>query len=99
MYAAQFARKYQHVTRDTAAATGDAEQIYETEEGPAIVLVAGNSVLTLEGFELPLARKLELSILASEPNSELRVAATAAPPAVTATVNVPGAITVAEVMA
>jgi hypothetical protein len=82
IYAAQFARKYQHATRDIVAATGDAEQIYNTEEGPAIVLVAGKSVLTLEGFELPLARRLELSMLATEPDSGSRVAA-AAPPELT----------------
>ncbi len=74
IYASQFARKYQHANRDVAAATGESEQIYNTEEGPAIVVVAGRSVLTLEGFELPLALKLELTMLASEPDSGSRVA-------------------------
>ena len=79
LYAAQFSRKYQHATRDLNAATSDDESIYNTEEGPAIVLIDGNSVLTLEGFELPLARKLELTMLADEPASDSRVARNRAP--------------------
>jgi hypothetical protein len=79
LYAAQFARKYQHPVRDTETAMSASEQIYRTEEGPAIVVVAGNSVLTLEGFDLTLARKLELTMLASEPDSGSRVAETVRP--------------------
>lgn len=79
LYAAQFARKYQRAARDLAAATGEDEQIYNTEEGPAIVVIAGRSVLTLEGFELPLARKLELTMLAAEPASDSRVARNGTP--------------------
>lgn len=74
IYAAQFARKYQHVVRDADATTSAGEQIYKTEEGPAIIVISGGSVLTLEGFDLPLARKLELAMLANEPDAGTRTA-------------------------
>lgn len=74
IYAAQFARKYRHAVRDAEGVASDGEEIYKTEEGAAIVRVSGSSVLTLEGFDLPLARKLELVMLANEPDAGTRTA-------------------------
>ena len=58
MYADELDKKYTHVTRDTSAETSQDEQIYQTNEGPVLIVTSGTDVFVSESFDLPTARKL-----------------------------------------
>ena len=64
MYADELDKKYTHVTRDNSAETSQDEQIYQTNEGPVLIVTSGTDVFVSESFDLPTARKLEVLMLA-----------------------------------
>lgn len=70
VYASEIPRKYDHVTAEPESKTGSDDQaiatsIWNTSEGPAMIVVAGRTVFISESFPLDLARKLELVMMGS----------------------------------
>lgn len=81
MYADELGKKYTHVQRDTNAETSQDEQIYNTNEGPVLIVTSGKDVFISESFDLNTARKLQLLMLGAQQNGQSDVASqsTAAP--------------------
>lgn len=74
MYANELSKKYTHVTRDSNAETSQNEQVYQTNEGPALIVTSGNDVFVSESFDLTTARKLQLLMLGAQQGSGNAVA-------------------------
>ncbi|HLJ76356.1 MAG TPA: hypothetical protein VKT75_03040, partial [Acidobacteriaceae bacterium] len=74
MYANELSKKYTHATRDTNAETSQNEQVYQTNEGPALIVTSGNDVFVSETFDLTTARKLQLLMLGAQQGSGNAVA-------------------------
>lgn len=74
MYADELGRKYTHVQRDNGAETSQDEQIYQTNEGPVLIVTSGNDVFVSESFDLATARKLQLVMLGAQQGSGDQVA-------------------------
>lgn len=74
MYADELARKYSHVSLDTQDQASDNEQVYQTNEGPVLIVTSGNDVFISESFPLPIARKLQLLMLGAQRNAGSEVA-------------------------
>jgi hypothetical protein len=66
MYAGELSKKYTRVQRDSADETSPDEQVYSTNEGPVLIVTSGTDVFVSEGFELPIARKLQLLMLGAQ---------------------------------
>jgi hypothetical protein len=81
MYADELGKKYTHVQRDTNDETSQDEQIYNTNEGPVLIVTSGKDVFISESFDLNTARKLQLLMLGAQQNGQSDVASqsTAAP--------------------
>jgi hypothetical protein len=81
LYANSLPRKYSGVHKDSAADTaapansGDAEQVYSTNEGPVVITTRGKLVFVAESFPLPLARKLTALVLDAQGGGAMRMAA------------------------
>jgi hypothetical protein len=80
MYANELSHKYTHVKRDNSAETTEDEQIYQTNEGPVLIVTSGNDVFISESFDLNTARKLQLVMLGAQQQSGNQVASTRTPP-------------------
>jgi hypothetical protein len=82
LYANNLPRKYSGVHKDSAADTaapaesGDAEQVYSTNEGPVVITTRGRLVFVAESFPLPLARKLTALVLDAQGGGAMRMATT-----------------------
>jgi hypothetical protein len=74
MYADELNKKYSHVARDPQAETSSDEQVYNTSEGPVLIVTSGNDVFTSESFDLPTARKLQLLMLGAQQSGGSQVA-------------------------
>ena len=81
MYADELSKKYTHVQRDTADETTPDEQVYQTNEGPVLIVSSGNDVFISESFDLNTARKLQFVMLGAQQQSGNQVAAMRTPPA------------------
>ena len=81
MYADELSKKYTHVQRDSSAETTQDEQIYQTSEGPVLIVSSGNEVFISESFDLNTARKLQLVMFGAQQQSGNQVAAMHTPPA------------------
>ena len=79
MYADELDKKYTHVVRDNSAETGQGEQIYQTNEGPVLIVTSGTDVFVSESFDLPTARKLEVLMLAAQQQGPTQIASGRAP--------------------
>ena len=85
IYASNLKRKYLQLHETTVdAGEHSGESVFNTEEGPVVIAVAGRGVYISESFPLPLARKLELEMTgalkhsgeqqaASEPGPQLEL--------------------------
>lgn len=80
LYSDELSRKYTHLKPEKTAtgvsddADGTVEQVYSTEEGPAVITRRGKLVFVSESFDLPLARKLANLILSSQGSGPLQSA-------------------------
>lgn len=74
IYAAQLPRKYSSVVRRKKDETDEDEQVYSTNEGDVLLSIFGRNVFVSEGFELPLARRLGVSIHAAQSEGPLKIA-------------------------
>lgn len=80
--AADFARMYTHelgqqfsqVTRDTQDESDPSEQIYQTNQGPVLIVTKGKDVFVSESFPLALARKLEFFMVSAQDQSGAQIA-------------------------
>jgi len=66
MYTDELGKKYSHMTHDASAETTQNEQVYQTNEGPVLLVTSGNDVFVSESFDLPTARKLQLLMLGAQ---------------------------------
>jgi hypothetical protein len=75
LYEAELGRKYSGLSQVTsAAADGNNQQVYSTNEGPVVITRRGKMVFVSESFDLDLARKLTSQILDAQGSGELRLA-------------------------
>lgn len=82
MYGDELGRKYTHVSRNTSAETSPDEQVYDTNEGPVLIVTSGKDVFVSESFDLPVARKLQFLMFgAQQANSGQTIAFLPQPPA------------------
>jgi len=84
LYARELTRKYDHVreeaVHDAPANERIQERVWDTSEGPVLIVVSGRTVFSSESFPLPLAHKLEFVMIGSIPgNAGSEVAATEQP--------------------
>lgn len=79
LYASSLNRKYSSVKRDDAESSGTRESVYQTEEGPVLIAVAGKDVFVSESFDLALARKLQILLVSAQSNGEQEDARLGAP--------------------
>jgi hypothetical protein len=75
MYAREIPRKYDHAEMqpgdgETDEASGTSSRIWNTSEGPVLIVVSGQTVFISESFPLELARKLQLVMMGSIADSE-----------------------------
>lgn len=80
MYAGELSKKYTSVRRDTSAETSPDEQIYQTNEGPVLIVTSGKDVFVSESFDLNTARKLQLLMLGAQQGGQTDVAESGATP-------------------
>jgi len=66
MYADELNKKYTRAVRDNSAETSQDEQIYDTNEGPVLIVTSGNDVFVSESFDLGTARKLQFLMLGAQ---------------------------------
>src|ERR1700728_2129681 len=69
MYGDELAKKYSTVSRDTSQETSRDELVYNTNEGPVLIVTTGKDVFVSESFDLATARKLEAVMLSAQPQS------------------------------
>jgi hypothetical protein len=79
MYAGELSHKYTKVKRDTADESGEDEEIYQTNEGPVLIVTSGTDVFISESFDLNVARKLQLLMLSAQQGSGAQVASNRPP--------------------
>jgi hypothetical protein len=82
MYANELGHKYAYATRDPGTETSQDEQIYRTNQGPVLIVTAGNDVFISESFDLNTARKLQLLMLGAQQASGGQVAFARKSPAI-----------------
>lgn len=87
VYADEIGKKYQHVTHDTGDETSPEEQVYQTNEGPVLIVSSGADVFISESFDLGTARKLQLLMLGAQRGSGTSVASLRTSPAPSAAGN------------
>jgi hypothetical protein len=81
MYADELNKKYAKAVRDRSAETSEGEQIYNTNEGPVLIVTSGNDVFVSESFDLGIARKLQFLMLGAQQQSGAQIASRSARPA------------------
>lgn len=79
MYAGELSHKYTKVTRDTTDETSENEQIFQTNEGPVLMVTNNTDVFISESFDLNVARKLQLLMLSAQQDSGAQVASNRTP--------------------
>ncbi|HWZ50454.1 MAG TPA: hypothetical protein VNW54_03220 [Granulicella sp.] len=79
VYTDQLPRKYSGLVRRNQEEADDREQVYSTNEGDVLIAIYGTGVFIAEGFALPLARKLEDSIVAAQSKGPIQIASSPAP--------------------
>lgn len=66
MYASELGNKYSHVELDAKDESGPDEQVYQTNEGPVLIVTVGKDVFISESFPLPVARQLETLLVRAQ---------------------------------
>jgi hypothetical protein len=70
LYGAELDKKYSHVVRSRNDETVRNEQIYNTSEGPVLIVHSGKQVFVSESFDMPTARKLQLLMLGAQTDED-----------------------------
>lgn len=66
IYAQEISTKYSEAKRDSNDEAGPDEQIYQTNEGPVLIVRQGRQVFVSESFDLDQARKLEFLLMGAQ---------------------------------
>jgi hypothetical protein len=90
MYADELARKYTRASRNPSEETSPAEQVYDTNEGPVLIVTSGKDVFVSESFDLTTARKLQFLLFGAQQASGQNMALQLMPPSPNAPASVPG---------
>jgi hypothetical protein len=69
MYGDELTRKYTRVSRNPSEESGSTEQVYDTNEGPVLIVSSGKDVFVSESFDLTIARKLQFLMLGAQQTS------------------------------
>ena len=80
LYARELNKKYSGIRRDRAEEAGLGEQVYQSNEGPIVIVQQGSQVLVSESLELDLARKLQLVFFGAQQGGDTQQAAHATAP-------------------
>jgi hypothetical protein len=80
MYAAELGQQYTRVTPDTQDETDPSEQIYQTDQGPVLIVTQGKDVFVSESFPLNIARKLDMFMMTAQDQEGMQVASRFLPP-------------------
>ena len=80
LYARELNKKYSGVKRDRANEGSSSEQIYQSSEGPVLIVQQGDQVFISESFDLTVARKLQFVFFGAQQGGEMQQAAGVAPP-------------------
>lgn len=75
MYAGELRQQYSHVTRDINSESDPSEQVYQTSQGPVLIVTQGNDVFVSESFPLDIARKLDFFMMSAQQQSGTQIAA------------------------
>jgi hypothetical protein len=81
MYADELGKKYTQVARDKSAETSEDEQVYQTNQGPVLIVSSGKDVFVSESFDLGIARKLQFLMLGAQQGSGAQMALRGGAPA------------------
>ncbi len=79
LYARELNKKYSGVKRDRANEGSSSEQIYQSSEGPVLIVQQGDQVFISESFDLTVARKLQFVFFGAQQGGEMQQAARMAP--------------------
>ncbi|HVT97003.1 MAG TPA: hypothetical protein VHE33_05815 [Acidobacteriaceae bacterium] len=79
MYDDELSRKYTHVSRNSSEESSPGEQVYDTNEGPVLIVTSGKDVFVSESFDLTIARKLQFLMLGAQQTSGQNMALKLAP--------------------
>jgi hypothetical protein len=74
MYVHELGQQYSQVTRDTQDESDPAEQIYQTNQGPVLIVTRGSDVFVSESFPLDIARKLEFFMVSAQQQGGTQIA-------------------------
>jgi hypothetical protein len=66
MYAGELSKKYSGVKRDQGQEADQNEQVYQTSEGPALMVTKDRMVFISESFDLATARKLAFMMMGAQ---------------------------------
>ena len=78
VYTDQLPRKYSGLVRRNQDEADASEQVYSTNEGDVLLAIKGGGVFIAEGFTLPLARRLEDSIVSAQSQGPIQIASSPA---------------------
>jgi hypothetical protein len=80
LYAGELSKKYSGVVRDPAAESSRDEQVYNSSEGPVLIVRQGSQVFVSESFDLTTARKLQFLFFGAQQGGDIEQAARVSPP-------------------
>jgi hypothetical protein len=80
LYARELDKKYSCVVRDATAESSADEQIYQSSEGPVLIVRQGDQVFVSESFDLNMAHKLQFLFFGAQQNGQTQEAAHASSP-------------------
>ncbi|MGA7884195.1 MAG: hypothetical protein WCA44_00535 [Acidobacteriaceae bacterium] len=79
MYVRELGQQYSRVTHDAQDEADPSEQIYQTDQGPVLIVTKGKDVFVSETFPLDIARKLEFFMISAQQQSGTQIASVSAP--------------------
>jgi hypothetical protein len=80
LYAGELSKKYSGVVRDPTAESSSDEQVYNSSEGPVLIVRQGSQVFVSESFDLNTARKLQFLFFGAQQGGDIEQAARVSPP-------------------
>jgi hypothetical protein len=79
MYARELGQQYSQVTRDTKDESDPSEQIYQTNQGPVLIVTKDKQVFVSESFSLEMARKLAFFMMSAQQSGGSQIASAPVP--------------------
>lgn len=79
MYVRELGQQYSKVTHDTQDESDPSEQVYQTDQGPVLIVTTGKDVFVSESFPLNMARKLEFFMVSAQQQGGTQIASGSVP--------------------